>query len=317
MSEFELWYQKHRPKTFDDYVWSGEGLKKEVTDWLRDPVHMPHIILEGPYGTGKTTLALLIVDGLSLEPSDWLYIDTNKHGGVDSIRDDVTNFCELGGWSGIKVVIIDEADGLSLDAQEKLRSVFNAYGGYVRFIFTCNKIRAINDGLKSRSVVVSIKQMDEEDFAVRLIDILTAEKIELPDEDVLISGIEQIVKAHYPDMRKAIGTLQRCCISGKFDINAIVGNVLAPAWESSLIDTIMKGAPPSEIREITTSLNRNEFEDAYRFLYENATDMFDGEAKQMVAIIQIADALYRHANVSFPDINLAALLIELVKLQQE
>jgi replication factor C small subunit len=260
MSDNALWYEKYRPQSLDEYVWFSAEAKKRLTDWLRDPSNMPHLILEGPYGTGKTTLAMLVAKELSLDRSDYLFIDTNKHSGVEAIREDVTNFCELGGWSGLKVVVIDEADGLSLPAQEKLRTVINNYGDYVRFIFTCNKIRGINDGLKSRSRVFTVKELDKDEFAMRLVSILLAEKgtDEITDEE--IQATTDIVEEHHPDMRKAILTLQCNFADGQLSLDKGWKSRTEASWEPSLVDTIKNGGKASTIREMTASLSGGEFE---------------------------------------------------------
>ncbi len=135
MAETALWYEKYRPTTLDDYVWVSDEIKSRFTFWLSDPNKLPHLILEGPPGTGKTTLALVIGRAI-VESNELLYINTNKHSGVDAIRETVTNFCETAGFDGLKMVLIDEADGLSVAAQDKLRGVINDYGDYCTITFT-------------------------------------------------------------------------------------------------------------------------------------------------------------------------------------
>lgn len=303
MTETALWYEKHRPRTLEDYIWCDDEIKSRIQNWIQYPENLPHLILEGPPGTGKTTLAKIIINELGLDPTDYLFINTNKHSGVDAIRDEVTNFCEAGGWSGLKIVVIDEADGLSIAAQDKLRGVINDYGSYVRFIFTCNRIRALSDALKSRARTITIAVLDVDEFIGRLVRIGESEKVDLDTE-----FLESVVSEYYPDLRKAIDMLQH-------------GGVLqtetkeSSSWEQTIVDIIEKRSRPSRIRELTASLRKDEVEDVYKFLYQNSGELFS-DALEGPAVVMIADYLYRHQLVSFPEINLAGLLNKLVQLQE-
>lgn len=311
MSEFQLWYEKYRPATLDDYVWVSEELKSRITYWISMPEKLPHMILYGPPGTGKTTLAVLIAEAILGENSayDLLYINTNKSSGVDAIRDDVTGFCELGGFGGLKVVIIDEADGLSIAAQDKLRGVINDFGDYVRFIFTANKIRSISDALKSRERMYEIKALNEDDFINRMVAILEAEKLEV-DADIVAAIYERT----YPDLRKAIDLLQDCELNGTLVPPTDAGSGGAE-WSQGVASIIMNQSGASTIRETVISLRKDEVVDVYRYLYENSSDLFESQHVEMTAIIVVANYLKAHATVAFPDINLAGCLIELVQLK--
>lgn len=311
MSEFQLWYQKYRPATLGDYVWVSDELKARITYWIGAHGKLPHMILYGPPGTGKTTLAELIAEAILGEniAYDLLYINTNKSSGVDAIREEVTGFCEIGGFGGIKVVIIDEADGLSVQAQDKLRGVINDYGDYVRFIFTANKIRQISDALKSRERMYEIKALNENDFINRMIGILEAEKIEV-DEDIVATIFERT----YPDLRKAIDLLQDCEMNGTL-IPPSDGNNGGAEWAQGVADIIMNKGGANSIRELVTSLRKDEIVDVYRYIYEHSSDLFDEQYIEMTAITVVASYLKADATVAFPDINLAGCLIDLVRLQ--
>jgi len=311
MSEFQLWYEKYRPTTLDDYVWVSDELKSRITYWIGVPEKLPHMILYGPSGTGKTTLAELIADAILGEnvEYDLLYINTNKKSGVEAIREEVTGFCELGGFGGLKVVIIDEADGLSIQAQDKMRGVINDYGDYVRFIFTANKIRSISDALKSRERMYEIKALDEDQFLNRMVSILEAEGIEV-DADIVATVYDRT----YPDLRQAIDLLQDCERDGAL-LPPPDGNNGGAEWAQGVANIIVNKSGANVIRETVTALRRDEIVDVYRYLYEHSSDLFDVQYIEMTAITIIASYLKADATVAFPDINLAGCLIDLVRLQ--
>jgi len=312
MADFELWYEKYRPHTLEGYVWVDNDLKSRINHWLAVPEKLPHLFLHGPAGTGKTTLALIIGEAVVEEPEyDLLFIATNKHSGVDAIRDEVTGFCETGGFGGLKVVIIDEADGLSYQAQEKLKSVINEFGSFVRFIFTTNNIQTLNDPLKSRGRIFEIKALNEDEFLNRMISVLETEEVEV-DVDIVATVFDMT----YPDLRKAIDLLQDC-ERDKALISPSESSVGVPEWSEGVASIILNSSGAGTIREVVTSLRKDEIINVYRYLYENSAELFDVRYVEMTAITVVASYLKTHATVAFPDINLAGCLIDLVRLKEQ
>lgn len=311
MTETALWYEKYRPTTLDDYVWVSDEIKSRFTFWMSDPNQLPHLILEGPPGTGKTTLALVVGRSI-VDPDELLYINTNKHSGVDAIRETVTNFCETAGFGGLKMVLIDEADGLSIAAQDKLRGVINDYGDYVRFVFTCNKIRALSEALKSRARVFEVKELDQDQFINRLAFICEEEGISLSNNGPEI--IEQIYDQTHPDLRRAIDLLQDCAQDdGLVPPAQSLG--VAPEWTESVVDIILNKGSPKDVRETVASMRKDEIEEGYRYIYEHSEKLFDAPEKERVAMVLVKNTIIYHSTVAFPDILFGGLLNELVQLQ--
>lgn len=318
MSVTSLWYQKYKPDDLTEFVWRDSSLRDKVLSWVDNHSSMPHLILEGPPGTGKTTLAELIVKQLGLNDFDYLFLCTNKHSGVDSIKENVTEFCELIGWNDIKIVIIDEADGLSIPAQDKLRGVINEYGDDVRCIFTCNKVNAISSALKSRARVYKLHTLDIGTFTSKLMEIVEKESISISsNEDE--QAFTQLIDDSFPDLRKAIDLLQDSSInvgdgtySFRYDkVNGSISNTV----ESAIRESLSNGSI-QKLRDTITGMPRSTQEEIYTFLYENSSDLFHGPDIEQTAIVLIANYLKDHDTVAFPEINLAALFCELITLQK-
>ena len=316
--EKELWYMKYRPESVSEYIWKNNELKEKIAGWIKDPGNTPHVIFEGPPGTGKTTLSLIVSNELGATDSgDLLFINASVEGGVDTIRSDIVNWCEGGGWSGLKIVVMDEAERLSKDAQEMLRGIMDKYGGFVRFIFTCNEIRRIRSALTSRARIITVDSLDRDAFVSRLLYIGGKEDAVDLENDEHLQLVTSIANQHFPDLRKAIDMMQDCIgADGKVKNPTESGEVSA-SWEQSLVDTIRKGKI-GKAREMAASLRKDEIEEVYRFLTEKSKDLFSSdEETEGAAIMMISEGLRWHYIVGFQDINLLSTLIMLQKLHQE
>lgn len=303
-----LWYEKYRPSTLDDYVWTNEDTKVKLEAWIDDPIGHPHLLLVGPTGTGKTTLAKIIRNHLELG-NDCKFIPASLRSGVDTIREEIVNFCEAGGFSGLKLIIMDEADRLSRDAQEMMRNVIDRYHEDVRFIFTCNNADKIIAPLQGRMWVIQIEALNEEAFTDRLFDIAISEEINMSTGEAQ-ERLLTIVEQNYPNMRKAISGLQWSASGGELVDATPEGH--QAEWEHALID-LWPTFNTAKARALVVSIRPDDFEYAYRVLYENSETLFgDNEAK---AVVIIAEHLFRNAHAGLPDITMCACLFKLGNLR--
>ena len=305
-----LWYEKYRPATLDDYVWTSSNLEADVRFWVEETQNLPHLIFYGPSGTGKTTLAKIIKNELHIQSADYLLIPASRKNGVDDIRE-VAEFCEFGGWSGLKIVLFDEAEKLSRDAQEALRNVLDENEATTRFFFTCNDINRIIKPLKSRIRAVALTSLDEDEFIVRLCEIAQQEGYETDDD--LINTVIEIKDKTYPDLRKAIDSLQYCLTSKTS--NKDIDVVKEADWEKTIEAFLKEDSSISKVREVIISLRDDQITEIFKYLYTHSGRLFSECEEE--AIIMIADHLYKNSVVTYPDINLMALLVTLNKLMRE
>ena len=303
----ELWVEKYRPKDVDGYVFRDEHQKRQVQQWIKDGT-IPHLLFSGNAGIGKTTLAKILLAQLEVNDLDVLEINASRTNSVEDVRDKVVNFVQMIPFGGFKVVLLDEADYLSPNAQAALRGVMEEYHTTSRFILTCNYPNRIIPALHSRCQGFHIERIDQTEFTARVAEILIAEEI-TPDLDIL----DTYVKATYPDLRKCINMVQMNSVNGE----------LVPPEKSDAGDSdyklemteLFKAGKISQARKLVCSQARpEEIEDVYKWLYDNI-DLFGDEEKQESAILIIKQGLVDHTLVSDPEINLAATMIRLARMK--
>lgn len=299
----EIWVEKYRPKTVDEYVFRNDKHKRQVKSWIKDG-GIPHLLFAGSAGTGKTTLARVLINELNVNPGDVLTINASRDNGIDWVRNKITKFSETMPWGNFKVILLDEADGLSPDAQGALRGVMEEYHSTVRFILTCNHINKIVPPLKSRCQTFEIQKQDPIEFTARCAEILLAESVEFD-----IDRLDNFVKATYPDLRKTIGNLQSAVVDGV--LTELEDTKEDSAWRVKMVELFKSGNIRDARKLITSSARPDEYEEIYRWLYDNITMFGDSEDKQDEAVIIIRNGLVKHVSVADPEINLSATLIEL------
>ena len=305
----ELWVEKYRPKTVDGYVFRDDDQRAQVMEWINSK-SIPHIILSGGPGVGKTTLAKLLINELGIIPHDVMELNASRERGIDVIRNRVTNFAGTIPFGTFKVVLLDEADYLTLDAQAVMRGVMEEFADNCRFIFTCNYPNKIIPALHSRSQNIHIPKLDQLAFTERVATILITEGVDLD-----IDTLDSYVVAAYPDLRKCLNSVQQNSID----------NVLRKPNERG-VDTsdyklkaveLFKGGKIIEARRvIVENATVSDVDEMFRWMYDNLSLWSKSQEGQDRAIKAIRDGLVNHALVADVEINLAATLIELTTIEE-
>ena len=307
----ELWVEKYRPKTVNEYVFRDENQRAQVLSWIKEG-SIPHLMLSGSAGIGKTTLAKMLCNELGVNDFDIMFANGSKEGRKVEWVDKLINFCQVIPFGPFKVVIIDEADYLNPNSvQPAMRNLMEEYSSTVRFILTCNYPNKIIPALHSRCQGFHVESVDKDEFTARVATILVNENIEI-DLDTL----DTYVKATYPDLRKCINLVQ---------MNSVTGKLIAPDkndkseadWRLDMVQLFKAGKINEARKLVCKSARPDEMEEIYRWLYDNLDVISSDETVQDKAILHIKQGLVDHTLVSDPEINLAATLIRISNLVEK
>jgi len=300
----ELWVEKYRPKTVDGYVFRDEHQRKQVQQWIKERT-IPHLLFSGNAGIGKTTLAKILFNELELNDLDVLEINASRTNSVEDVRDKIVNFVQMIPFGDFKVVLLDEADYLSPNAQAALRGVMEEYHTTSRFILTCNYPNRIIPALHSRCQGFHIERIDQTEFTARVAEILITEGVQ-PDLDTL----DTYVKATYPDLRKCINMVQMNSVDGVLQKpqDADTGEA---DYKLEMVELFKAGKINQARKLVCSQVRPDEVEDIFKWLYDNVTLFGD---KEDDAILIIKQGLVDHTLVADPEINLAATMIRLARL---
>lgn len=306
----ELWVEKYRPKTVEGYVFKDDTLKNQIEKWIKEK-SIPHLMFSGNAGTGKTTLAKVLLNEIGVEGTDVLFANGSKEGRKIEWVDKLIGFCQTMPFGDYKVVVIDEADYMNKDSvQPALRNLMEEYSHSVRFILTCNYPHRIITPVKSRCQEVHIEKTDLNEFTARVATILVEENIEF-DLDTL----DTYVKGTYPDLRKCINNVQMNSLTGKLLVPDEVDG--SADYRIEMVDLFKKGKI-NEARKVLCSQARpEEMEEIYRWMYDNINLFGKDEYTQDSAVLIIKQGLVDHISVSDSEINLSATLIRLARLQEQ
>lgn len=308
MSITQLWVEKYRPDTIDGYVFTNADVREQVEHWIKDQ-SIPHLLFHGSAGTGKTTLAKILINNLGVEEADVMFANGSKEGRRIEWVDKLIGFCQTMPFGPFKIVLIDEADYLNKESvQPAMRNLMEEYSGNVRFILTCNYPGKIIPPLKSRCQEIRIEKTDQTEFTARAATILVEEGI-----DFDLDTLDSYVKATYPDLRKCLQLLQSNSVSGTLNPPRETGGV----GGDYILDAVnlFKTGKVKQARElICNQCVPEEMEGVFRWMYDNLDIWSKTEEGQDEAILIIRKGLVHHASVADPEINLSATITELISI---
>jgi replication factor C small subunit len=301
-NENTLWVERYRPFGLEGYV-GNEHIIQKVNIYIENN-DVPHLLLHGEAGTGKTTLAKIIVNAIDC---DYLYINASDERGIDTLREKIRGFAASVGFKTWKVVILDESDYLTRDAQAALRNLMETFSKSTRFILTCNYPEKVIDPIQSRCQTFEIIPPTKKDVAKRLNDILINEGIQFEMQDLAV-----IVNSGYPDIRRVINAAQRQVINGRLMIDK--QSSIESTYSEKIVDILKSGADTkskfTQIRQILADSKVRDYTKLYSALYERV-DEYAGN-KVGTTIVNIAEAQYKDSLVVDKEINVMAMFVNIL-----
>lgn len=302
-----LWVERYRPHSLDEYVFHDPLQHAKVLEMIEEQT-IPHILMSGIQGSGKTTLAFLLMEAMNIDESDIRVINASDENSVDVMREKIKDFVSTAPMGLFKIILLEEADYISHNGQAVMRRLMEEYSENARFIITCNYLHKIIPSIQSRFTVKwHFKASDKDDVTEYAATVLANEKVSF-DLDTL----DQYVNIGYPDVRSIIGSLQQYTVGGKLYPPANTEST-SNDYKFKLIDCIEQDKWVDARKLVCANVQKEEYEEVYRFLYEqlSTSAKFKDNDKWDEGIIIIADHLYRHASVADAEINTAAMFIRL------
>ncbi len=302
MNEHTIWVERYRPDALENYI-GNETLKEKFAHYIQTQ-DIPHLLFYGTAGTGKTTAAKILVKNIEC---DYLFINASDERGIDVIRDKIKNFASTSGFAPLKVVVLDEADALTPDAQAALRNMMEVFSKQTRFILTCNYFERIIPPIVSRCQTSALTPPSKKEVAVHLTNILNQEGVTFEKQ-----AIATLVNAYYPDIRRIIGTAQQQTRDGKLVVN--VSEVIAGDTKLKVMDVLMSNqtgqVKVQEIRQVIADAGIRDFAELFRLLYDRVQDYAPNKIPQ--TIIHIAEGQFRDSMVVDKEINFMATMYNIL-----
>ena len=299
--ENTLWVEKYRPKNLDSYV-GNENLKKKVSRYLKEG-DVPHLLLFGNAGTGKTTLAKLIVKNIEC---DHMYINASDENSVDVMRNKIKDFASSVGFKPLKVIILDECDFLTPNAQAALRNLMETFSRHCRFILTCNYVEKVIDPIQSRCQVFGVTPPSKADVARQVSSILGMENIKYE-----VDKIKILIDSGYPDIRRVINSAQRQVIDGVLDIDE--KSVIENDYKLKLLEYLQKSDMKTafnSIRKLLADAKVRDYTDLYKLLYDELDSYAEGHKAGVILII--AEHQYMDTSVVDKEINVMSMIVKIL-----
>ena len=303
----ELWTEKYRPSTLTDYVFRDDAQRKQVQGWV-DSKTIPHLLFSGAPGTGKTTLAKVLINMLDIDEYDVLEINASRENSVENVRDKITNFVATMPFGDFKVVLLDEADYISPNGQAALRGVMETYASSARFILTCNYPNKIIPALHSRCQGFHIEKIDHTEFTARVATVCVTEGVEVD-----IDTLDSYVKATYPDLRKCLNLCQMNTIDGAL-VKPNEGDSATADYKLAVVDLFKQGKILEARKMLCSQVRPEEMDELFRWMYDNLELWGSTQESKDAAILIIAKGLRNIPMVADQEINLAATLVELCQI---
>ena len=298
-----LLVEKYRPNKLENYV-GNENIKRSISKYLEQN-DIQNLIFYGPAGTGKTTLAKLIVQNLDC---DSIYINASDERGIETIRDKVQSFASVASFKPLKIVILDESDFLTIQAQASLRNIIETFSRTTRFILTCNYVERIIDPLQSRCQVLKIVPPTKKDVAKHLHWICNQESITHE-----INELVPLVNQYYPDLRKCINTIQLSTVDGGANdlyLSLDQSVLVSSNYIDKVITELKSKADFKTIRQIIADSNSDDFDELFKALYERASEYAPN--KEGTVAILINDHQYKANFRIDKEINTSSLIQQII-----